>query len=143
MREAEGLGPEAGRPGTPRWRSRGWLGAPFRWHARCVTSSRGSVERPARDDSYESLFHEAGVPGLLLGLRPPLAHELRHALSEARLERAIGVIYRPETELASHYFRAVPPRQFDEFVWLDRTRAVEALDVRTLSGVPDTYPFGL
>jgi protein-L-isoaspartate(D-aspartate) O-methyltransferase len=53
------------------------------------------------------------------------------------------VIYRPETELASHYFRAVPPRQFDEFVWLDRTRAVEALDVRTLSGVPDTYPFGL
>jgi protein-L-isoaspartate(D-aspartate) O-methyltransferase len=68
---------------------------------------------------------------------------LRNALSEARLERAIGVIYRPETELASHYFRAVLPRQFDEFIWLDETHAVEPLSVRTLEGVPDTYPFGL
>jgi protein-L-isoaspartate(D-aspartate) O-methyltransferase len=99
--------------------------------------------QPARDDSYESLFHESGVPGLLLGLRDPAAHELRAALSETRLERAIGVIYRPETELASHYFRAVLPRQFDEFVWLDGTRAVQPLDAQTLEGVPDTYPFGL
>jgi len=99
--------------------------------------------QPARDDSYESLFHESGVPGLLLGLRTPAAHELRTALCEARLERAIGVIYRPETELASHYFRAVLPRQFDEYVWLDRTRAVEPLDAQKLAGVPDTYPFGL
>jgi MoxR-like ATPase len=98
---------------------------------------------PAREDSYESLFHASGVPGLLLGLRDSPAPELREALSESRLERAIGVIYRPETELASHYFRAVLPRQFDEFVWLDDTRAVEPIETRTLEGVPDTYPFGL
>jgi protein-L-isoaspartate(D-aspartate) O-methyltransferase len=99
--------------------------------------------QPARDDSYESVFHESGVPGMLLGLRDPLRPELRSALSEARLERAIGVIYRPETELASHYFRAVLPRQFDEFVWLDGTRAIEPLDAEKLEGVADTYPFGL
>ncbi|MBW2281316.1 MAG: protein-L-isoaspartate(D-aspartate) O-methyltransferase [Deltaproteobacteria bacterium] len=99
--------------------------------------------QPGRDDSYENLFHDSGAPGLLLGLRDPLKAELRDALSESRLERAIGVIYRPETELASHYFRAVLPRQFDEFVWLDETRAVEPLGARTLEGVPDTYPFGL
>jgi protein-L-isoaspartate(D-aspartate) O-methyltransferase len=99
--------------------------------------------QPARDGSYECLFHDSGVPGLLLAMRDSLRPELRRALSEARLERAIGVIYRPETELASHYFRAVLPRQFDEFVWLDETRAVEPLATRTLQGVPDTYPFGL
>lgn len=99
--------------------------------------------QPARDGSYECLFHASGVPGLLLGLRGSLRPELRSALSEARLERAIGVIYRPETELASHYFRAVLPRQFDEFIWVDATHAVEPLGVRTLEGVPDTYPFGL
>ncbi len=99
--------------------------------------------QPARDDSYESLFHESGVPGMLLGLRSPVAPGLLTALSEARLERAIGVIYRPETELASHYFRAVLPRQFDEFVWLDETHAVEPIDARKLAGMPDTYPFGL
>ena len=99
--------------------------------------------QPAREDSYEFLFHESGVPGLLLGLRDPVAPELRTALSTARLERAIGVIYRPETELASHYFRAVLPRQFDEFVWLDETRAVTPIGTQILEGVPDTYPFGL
>ena len=98
---------------------------------------------PARDGSYERLFSDSGVPGLLLGLRDSINTELRSALSEARLERAIGVIYRPETELASHYFRAVLPRQFDEFVWLDGTHAVEPLGVHKLKGVPDTYPFGL
>jgi protein-L-isoaspartate(D-aspartate) O-methyltransferase len=98
--------------------------------------------QPARDDSYESVFHEAEVPGMLLGLRRT-AVDLREALSEVRLERAIGVIYRPETELASHYFRAVLPRQFDEYVWLDETRAVEPIETAELRDVPDTYPFGL
>jgi protein-L-isoaspartate(D-aspartate) O-methyltransferase len=79
----------------------------------------------------------------MLGLREPLDSELNRRLMEARLERAIGVIYRPETELASHYFQAVLPRQFDEYIWFDRTRAVTPLDVRKLKGVPDTYPFGL
>jgi protein-L-isoaspartate(D-aspartate) O-methyltransferase len=99
--------------------------------------------QPGRDGSYEGLFHDSGVPGMFLGMRDSLKPELRNGLSEARLERAIGVIYRPETELASHYFRAVLPRQFDEFVWLDETKAVEPLSTRVLEGVPDTYPFGL
>jgi protein-L-isoaspartate(D-aspartate) O-methyltransferase len=99
--------------------------------------------RPARDGSYESVFHETGVPGLLLGLRSQASPELRAGLAEQRLERAIGVIYRPETELASHYFGAILPRQFDEYVWLDGTRAVTPLDTRSQRGMPDTYPFGL
>jgi protein-L-isoaspartate(D-aspartate) O-methyltransferase len=99
--------------------------------------------QPARYDSYESVFHEAGAAGLLLGLRGGLDADLLEALSESRLERAIGVIYRPETELASHYFRAVLPRQFDEYVWVDETRAVAPIEARTLEGLPDTYPFGL
>ena len=98
--------------------------------------------QPARDDSYERVFHDTEAPGLLLGLRDPVPG-LRDELLEARLERAIGVIYRPETERASHYFQAVLPRQFDEYIWLDRTRAVEPLSVEAIQGVPDTFPFGL
>ena len=60
-----------------------------------------------------------------------------------RLERAIGVIYRPDTELQSHYFTAVLPRQFDEWIWFDETRAVEALDVEVRQGMPETYPFAV
>jgi protein-L-isoaspartate(D-aspartate) O-methyltransferase len=71
------------------------------------------------------------------------ARELRDTLLDPRLERAIGVIYRPESELASHYFRASLPRQFDEFVWFDETTAIRPLTSRELQGVPDTYPFGL
>jgi len=99
--------------------------------------------QPAHEDSYEAVFHRVDAPGLMLGLRESLDSELNRRLMEARLERAIGVIYRPETELASHYFQAVLPRQFDEYIWFDRTRAVTPLDVRKLKGVPDTYPFGL
>jgi protein-L-isoaspartate(D-aspartate) O-methyltransferase len=97
----------------------------------------------SREDSYERVFHDAEVPGLLLGLRDPLIPELRKDLSEARLERAIGVIYRPETERASHYFQAVLPRQFDEYIWIDRTEAIEPLRIEAVKRVPDTYPFGL
>ena len=98
---------------------------------------------PSHPESYESLFHGVDAPGLMLGLRAPFDSELVRELSTPRLERAIGVIYRPETELASHYFEAVLPRQFDEYVWLDRTRAVTPLEVQTIEGMPDTYPFGL
>jgi protein-L-isoaspartate(D-aspartate) O-methyltransferase len=98
---------------------------------------------PAHADSYEAVFHQVKSPGLMLGLRDSLDPELHRRLMEARLERAIGVIYRPETELASHYFQAVLPRQFDEYIWFDGSRAVTPLDVRKLEGVPDTYPFGL
>jgi protein-L-isoaspartate(D-aspartate) O-methyltransferase len=68
---------------------------------------------------------------------------VRDELMAERLERAIGVIYRPESELTSHYFQACLPRQFDEFVWFDRTRAVSPLPSAVAPGLPDTYPFGL
>lgn len=96
--------------------------------------------RPSHPESYERLCHDAGLPGFLLGLA---AEPVRRALLPARLERMIGVIYRPETELASHYVDAVLPRQFDEWVWLDETRAVEPLDTPELPGEPETWPFGL
>ena len=62
---------------------------------------------------------------------------------QSRLERAIGVIYRPETELQSHYSEAVLPRQLDEHVRFDKTRPVTPLQTKELQGLPDTYPFGL
>ena len=65
------------------------------------------------------------------------------ALGKERLERAIGVIYRPETEMASHYFRANLPQQFDEYIWFDTSHAVTPLDVAEVTGLPDTYPFGV
>jgi protein-L-isoaspartate(D-aspartate) O-methyltransferase len=85
--------------------------------------------RPARPDSYERLCHDAQVPAFLLHLRDPVRRELRDELAEPRLERAIGVVYRPATELQSHYFQAILPRQFDEYVWFDETAAVEPLPV--------------
>ena len=99
--------------------------------------------RPSHADSYERLFHESRVPALLLPLGPAARPEVRDELRPPRLERAIGVIYRPETELQSHYFQAVLPVQFDEYVWFDETRAVRALPAPTREGMPDTYPFGV
>ncbi len=98
---------------------------------------------PSQHGSYERLFHEVGLQGFLLGLRHLSSPSLRDELSKPRLERAIGVIYRPETELASHYFKAVLPQQFDEYVWIDTTQAVQPFATAELEGVPDTYPFGL
>jgi len=97
----------------------------------------------ARAGSYEKLFHDVGLPGFLLGLRHLSSSSLRTALSKPRLERAIGVLYRPETELASHYFRAVLLKQFDEYIWIDTTQAVHPFETAELAGFPDTYPFGL
>jgi erythromycin esterase-like protein len=103
--------------------------------------------RPALKESYEALFHDAGVPRFLLDLRgggPAVA-----GLEEPRLERAIGVIYRPETERQSHYFYARLPRQFDAVIHFDETRAVEPLErtARWQAGekgeVPETFPSGM
>jgi len=99
--------------------------------------------RPAHSASYERICHDSGVPAFLLHLRDPVRDALRSELMPARLERAIGVIYRPESELASHYFQAVLPSQFDEYVWFDETHAVEPLGPVHARGLPDTYPFGL
>jgi protein-L-isoaspartate(D-aspartate) O-methyltransferase len=81
--------------------------------------------RPSHEESYERLCHESGVGAFLLALGsdPELVEELR----QPRLERAIGVIYRPETELLSHYFEAILPDQFDEWIWFDESSAVRAL----------------
>jgi erythromycin esterase-like protein len=98
--------------------------------------------RPSRADSYERLFHDAGVDGGLIEFR---RHEaLRCRLLEPRLERFIAVIYRPDTELQSHYAEASLPQQFDSFVWLDNRRAVTRLGPEhRRTGLPETYPFGL
>lgn len=98
---------------------------------------------PSHADSYERVFHDTGLPRLMLGLRRHATAEITEILSKARLERAIGVIYRPETELASHYFQAVLAQQFDEYIWFDETSAVRTFETDELEGLPDTYPFGL
>jgi len=100
--------------------------------------------RPSRSGSYESICHESGVPGFILQLRDPARDEVRDELEESRLERAVGVIYRPETELQSHYFEASLPHQFDAYVWFDETKAVEPVrGAPAAPGPPDTYPFGV
>ncbi len=101
--------------------------------------------RPSHPASYEYVCHESGVPAFLVPLRTPARRAVRDELLAPRLERAIGVIYRPETELPSHYFQASLAEQFDEYVWFDETRAVRPLDTsrRSTSELPDTYPFGL
>ncbi|MFS8084662.1 MAG: erythromycin esterase family protein, partial [Acidobacteriota bacterium] len=99
--------------------------------------------RPALPNSYERLCHEAGTHQFLLPLRSPVAADVVAQLMKPRLERAIGVIYRPETELQSHYFQAVLPQQFDEYIWFDETKAVTPLKTEEIEGFPETYPFGL
>jgi len=100
--------------------------------------------RRALPDSYEALLHATRLPAFLLC--PLAAGQGGQALSEPRLERAIGVIYRPETERQSHYFAASAARQFDALVHIDHTRAVEPLE-RTRGWdrgePPETYPTAL
>jgi len=99
--------------------------------------------RPAHHESYEYLCRVAGIRRFLLDLRKGKHEELRSSLARARLERAIGVIYRPETELASHYFDAHLSEQFDGYVWFEETRAIKPLPTPSQEGLPETYPFGL
>ena len=100
--------------------------------------------RPALPGSYEALFHDVAIPRFLLMLAEgsPAAAEL----AEPRLERAIGVIYRPESERLSHYFHARLPGQFDAVLHFDETRAVEPLERNAEwapDEVPETYPSAL
>jgi putative phosphoribosyl transferase len=99
--------------------------------------------RPSRADSYEALCHEAGYERFLLDLRAGQHGDLRNALAQPRLERYIGVIYRPETERWSHYSHATLPDQYDAFVWFDETHAVTPLPTQVTAGEDETYPFGL
>ncbi len=98
--------------------------------------------RPSLEGSYERAFHDSGIHRALVPLRRGDS-ELTHLLLPRRLQRAIGVIYRPETERQSHYYYASLPRQFDEYIWFDESRAVTPLTVRSVAGLPDTYPFGI
>jgi erythromycin esterase-like protein len=105
--------------------------------------------RPSLPDSYERASHDSEVPRFLLDLREgEVGRDLREALMEPKLERFIGVIYRPETERWSHYSHAILPRQFDAYVWFDESSAVTPLpgEQRPGEAAPheeETYPFGL
>jgi protein-L-isoaspartate(D-aspartate) O-methyltransferase len=100
---------------------------------------------PARDGSYERIFHDTAVHGFALHLGRPKRRTVRDELASPLLERAIGVVYRPQTEMQSHYFYASLPQQFDEYLWFDETSAVHPLEEapRPSNELPDTYPFGL
>jgi protein-L-isoaspartate(D-aspartate) O-methyltransferase len=99
--------------------------------------------RPARNDSYEGRARDAGIDAFFLELGPEQKDSVREALAEPMLERAIGVIYRPETELLSHYFQAELSKQFDAWIWFTQTEAVSAEPQAHPHGPDDTYPFGL
>lgn len=96
---------------------------------------------PSRSDSWERILLDAGKPRSLISWRGDA--RLSEALSLRRLERAIGVIYRPETERWSHYFDAHLSRQFDAVAWFEETSPVTPLAGGAAEGAPDIYPFGL
>ncbi|KAK2767519.1 hypothetical protein FQN54_003676 [Arachnomyces sp. PD_36] len=105
--------------------------------------------QPSRKDSWEYIAHQTGIRSFVLDLREGRAHpEIRQAMAKEtnRLERFIGVIYRPETERISHYSVASLADQFDAYIWFDETEAVQALEKiqpRTVLSNVETYPFGL
>lgn len=120
----------------------------FTTHTGSVTAAKNWDEppelmavRPSLPGSYERLFHDTGLPAFVLDLSGPVATVLR----SPRLERAIGVIYRPNTERHSHYFSASLPHQFDLVIHYDETRAVEPLELwsRRDADVADTWPTGV
>jgi erythromycin esterase-like protein len=136
----ERLGPEAVLVGFTTYA--GTVTAASDWDAH---AERKTV-RPGLPGSYEALFHDTGVSSFFLDLRGP--SEMVRALTDPRLERAIGVIYRPETERLSHYFRARLPLQFDAAFHYDHTRAVEPLErtpiwERGEAELPETFPSAL
>ena len=114
----------------------GTVSAASDWH--------GPVERKfvqkALQDSYEELFHTVEIPNFLL-----LLHN-KEIVPQTLLERAIGVIYKPETERMSHYFYAHLSQQFDAIMHCDKTTAIEPLEktAQWIKGeTPETYPSGL
>ena len=118
----------------------GWVTAASNWDE---PAERKRV-RPGLPGSWENVFHQTGTPQFLLPLRDDAA--LREMVSSPRLQRAIGVIYRPDTERQSHYFHTRLGQQFDALVHIDETSALEPLDVGQAwkdREVPETYPSGV
>ncbi len=120
----------------------------FTTHDGAVTAARDWDDpaerrqvRPSLAGSYERLFHDSGLDRFFLDLRGPV----REALMPSRLERAIGVVYKPETERASHYFRSTLPEQFDAVIHIDRTTALTPLEPWAESEIdlPETWPTGV
>ena len=99
--------------------------------------------RPGHPGSYENLFHDTRVEAFCLHLREPRKADLRAEMAVSRLERAIGVVYRSDTELASHYFHAQLSHQFDEFVWFDHTKAVRPISNDEARHFLPEHPFSL
>jgi erythromycin esterase-like protein len=127
------------------------LSVGFTTHVGTVTAAEDWGEpaelmrvRPSLPGSIERTFHEVGIPGFYLSLRGTGTAQM---LAGRRLERAIGVIYRPRTERLSHYFGADLPAQFDAVIHFDQTRAVEPLDLTSgwteAREAPETYPSGV
>jgi protein-L-isoaspartate(D-aspartate) O-methyltransferase len=117
----------------------GTVAAAHKWDGPMRTMSL----RPVHPESYERLCHDTGVGAFLLPLREPAREEVRTELTPPRLERAVGVIYRPDTELQSHYFQASLPHQFDEYIWVDETRAVRPITTTEARTLPGPHPFSL
>jgi erythromycin esterase-like protein len=123
----------------------GTVAAATDWDA---SVERKSV-RPSLPDSYERAFHDAGIPAFLLSLQAGTRLDRGGAadlLRPRRLERAIGVIYRPETERLSHYFHAALPDQFDAVIHFDETTAVTPLELVPgwhSAEMPEAFPSGL
>lgn len=99
--------------------------------------------QPSRPDSFEQSCSRTGIARFLVDWRDPRRRKLRELLGQPILQRAIGVVYRPQTELESHYFKSVPRDQYDAWVWFEETQAVHPLGHERPHGAPETYPFGL
>lgn len=99
--------------------------------------------RPSHEGSYEAWLHASGIPSFLLDLRAQAHPSLHKQLLERRLERYIGVIYRPESELHSHYLEASLAQQYDAFLWFDETLPVTPLQKEQGVGTGNTFPSGL
>jgi protein-L-isoaspartate(D-aspartate) O-methyltransferase len=99
--------------------------------------------RPSHERSHERLCHDSEVTSFMLPLREEDQpdEQLREELLTSRLERAIGVVYRPRTELASHYFQARVAAQFDEYVWFDASSAVTPLSGSEHAPTETGHPF--
>lgn len=133
-----------------RWGNTAFL-VGFTTHSGTVTAASDwdmpaerKIVRPALEGSYEALFHQLGLGNFFLSLRGN--DEAILGLRQPRLERAIGVIYRPETERQSHYFGTRLPHQFDAVLHYDVTRAVEPMErtgVWERGEMPETYPSAL